>query len=159
PKAVHLSVIHPLVRQAARFLHLDEPAYVSLAAANAEIPSGDYSFALYRWKKHGVKSDESLVPVTSDPVIEDALLMLLQSATEAENVILPSHAEIEALDALHHTKWTAAQADHINDNRELVEHRIQSLTVSHRARCKAIEDQIARTTNVKIRLMKESELA
>ena len=38
-------------------------------------------------------------------------------------------------------------------------HRVQSLTVSHRARCKAIEDQIARATNDKIRLMKESELA
>ena len=30
--------------------------------------------------------------------------------------------------------------------------------MSHRARCKAIEDQIARATNDKIRLMKESEL-
>jgi ATP-dependent helicase HepA len=49
--------------------------------------------------------------------------------------------------------------DHIAENRQLVEHRIQSLTVSHRARCKSIEDQVARAMNDKIRLMKESELA
>ena len=43
-------------------------------------------------------------------------------------------------------------------NRELAEFRVQSLTASHRSRCKTIEDQVLRATNEKIRLTKESEL-
>ena len=159
PKAVHLSVMHPLVRQAARALQLDEPVYTSLAVQSAEVPAGDYRFAVYRWQKHGVKLDEAIIPVSSDPVLESSLLTLLQSAAETEHNKLPPQAEFDALDAQHHSKWTAAQANHIADNRQQVEHRIQSLTVSHRARCKAIEDQVARATNDKIRLMRQSELA
>jgi len=158
PKAVHLSVMHPLVRQAARYLQLDEPAYVSLAAQSTEVPAGTYCFAIYRWKKHGVKLDEVLTPVATVPAVEHALLTLVQTAKEVDPAALPPQADFDALDALHHAKWTAAQANHIAENRQQVEHRIQSLTVSHRARCKAIEDQIARATNDKIQLMKQSEL-
>ena len=59
---------------------------------------------------------------------------------------------------LHHSKWVVAQANHIAENRQQVEYRIQSLTASHKARCKIIEDQLNRTTNDKIRLMRQSEL-
>ena len=41
----------------------------------------------------------------------------------------------------------------------MVEHRLQSLTISHRARSKVLEDQIEGTTDEKIRRMKEGELA
>ncbi len=131
PNATHLSVMHPLVRQAARFLQLDEPMYASLAVRGTEIPFGDYPFAVFRWKKHGVKLDEVLVPVVSPPEIENALLTILQSATDTQESMLPSEASIERLDAQHHAKWIAAQASHIAENRQQVEHRIQSLTVSH----------------------------
>ena len=159
PKAPHLSVSHPLVRQAAGSLQLDEPAYASLEVQSGEVPPGDYRFALYRWKKHGVKLDETLVAVASDPAIENAVLTLLQSASQTQHGKLPPQADFDELDAQHYAKWTAAQANHIADNRQQVEHRIQSLAVSHRARSKAIGDQIGRATNDKIRLMKQSELA
>lgn len=158
PKTVQLSVMHPLVRQAAHFLQLDEPASVSLSVQSGEIAPGKYHFALYRWKKHGVKLDELLVPVASDPVVEDALLKLLQSSTEPEHSTSSKPFDFDELDARHHAKWTAAQANHIAENRQQVDHRVQSLTVSHRARCKVIEDQISRATNDKIQLMKQGEL-
>ncbi len=63
PKTVHLSVVHPLVRQAARFLEVTEPKYFALTAQNDELPPAKHHFALYRWSKHGVKTDELLVPV------------------------------------------------------------------------------------------------
>jgi ATP-dependent helicase HepA len=159
PKAVYLSVMHPLVRQAARFLQLDEPIQVSLAVQNVDTPAGNYDFGLFRWKKHGVRLDEVLVPVASSPEIENALLTWLQAATDADEATLPSEASIGSLDAQHHAKWIAAQANHIAENRQQVEHRIQSLRVSHRARCNAIEAQITRASNDKIRLMKQSEFA
>jgi superfamily II DNA or RNA helicase len=159
PKTVHLSVVHPLVRQAARFLEITEPKYFTLAVQSNELPLGTHHFALYRWTKDGVRPDELLVAVADDPQLEVSLLALLQSGGAPSPEPLPDAAECDALDARHHHRWAEAQANHIAENRQLVEHRIQSLTVSHRARCKAIEDQVTRATNDKIRLMKESELA
>ena len=67
--------------------------------------------------------------------------------------------DFDDLDSLHHAKWMAAQADHIARNQELAGHRVQSLTVSHRARVRTLEEQLANATNDKIRAMKQSELA
>lgn len=160
PKALFLSVLHPLVRQAARFLEITEPKTCALEAHNGDVAPGIYEFALYRWSQHGIKPDESLVAVViGHSQLEQRLLALLQSATDTDAGTLPDASARDALDARHHSKWTQARADHIAENRQLVEHRIQSLSVSHRARYKAIEDQMARATNEKIRLMKESELA
>lgn len=158
PKTVHLSVLHPLVRQAARYLEITEPKYCSLTAHSDKLSPGTHHFALYRWTKHGIRSDELLVPVADDPQLEESVLSLLPSAIDFAATPPPDDAECDALDARHYSKWTASQVEHIAANRRLVEHRIQSLTVSHRARRKAVEEQVARATNDKIRLMKESEL-
>ena len=40
PKTVHLSVLHPLVRQAAHFLDITEPKYFTLTVRSTEIPPG-----------------------------------------------------------------------------------------------------------------------
>ncbi|MBE0472184.1 MAG: helicase, partial [Methyloprofundus sp.] len=125
---------------------------------NSELPLSEHHFAIYRWRKHGIKPDEALVAVASEPGVEDQLLKVLQSAIEISHTKVPNAVECDALDIRHHSKWTEARANHIAENRQLVEHRSQSLTVSHRARCKIIDDQIARATDDKIRLMKESEL-
>ncbi len=159
PKAVYLSVLHPLVRQAARFLEITEPKYCALSAMDHGVPPGVYPFALYRWDKLGIRPDEALVPVTTNPQLEASLLDLLKSASDSGPAPLDKVDELfDALDTRHHSKWVEAQSSHVAGNRQLVEHRIQSLTVSHRARCKAIEDQVTRATNDRIRLMKESEL-
>jgi ATP-dependent helicase HepA len=159
PKALHLTVVHPLIRQAAGFLDLSQTKYCALAAQSDEVAPGAYYFALYRWIMHGIKPDESLVAVVDNPQVEEAMFDLLKSASDVSAMELPDAAVCEGLDVRHHAKWSEAQGDHMAHNRELAEHRIQSLTASHRARCKAIEDQVSRATNEKIRLMKESELA
>ena len=159
PKALHLTVVHPLVRQAAHALEAVDAQACALAFECADLPAGNHPFAIYRWSMHGVKPDRMLVPVADNVTIEAALLGILQKAQSVDNGAPPSTAGKDALDSRHHAKWAEAQALHRADNQALVEHRVQSLTVSHRARCKAIEDQLARATNEKIRLMKESELA
>ncbi|MBD8552556.1 DEAD/DEAH box helicase [Sphingomonas sp. CFBP 8764] len=159
PRAAHLSVLHPLVRQAARFLDINEPQFCILETVTDQLPEGDHPFALYRWSKHGVRSDEELVAVVATPVVEAALLDLLATAHETNRRDLPPQAVFDALDELHHSKWAKAQAAHAETNRQLVEHRIQSLTVSHRARSQVIEDQIARAGNDKIRIMRQGELS
>lgn len=156
---VHLSVVHPLVRQAARNLEIEEAKHFNFSAHSDDIPSGVYHFAIYRWSKHGVRPDEILTPVAHDSKLEAALFSLLQAANRESNDSLPDQAQCDSLDTRHHRLWSTAQANHIAENRNFVEHRIQSLAVSHRARTKAIEEHIAKAMNEKIRLMKESELS
>lgn len=158
PKTVHISVIHPLVRQAAHFLNADEPQFCTLELHSAELPVGDHHFALYRWTKHGVRQDEELVAIATDEATESSLLEVLALATHVD-LALPDPDVFDGLELRHHAKWVEAQANHIEGNRQLVEHRVQSLTVSHRARSNAIEDQIRRATNDKIRTMRQGELA
>lgn len=159
-KTHHLSVLHPLVRQAARALELHEPAYVSLEVQHKDAPTGRHRFALYRWGTKGVRPDDALVSVADDPKVEGLLLSLLEVASASDAAgPLPTQSSFDELDARHHAKWAVAQGNHAAATREIVGHRIQSLTVSHRARVKVIEDQIAKANNDKIRLMKESELA
>jgi hypothetical protein len=46
----------------------------------------------------------------------------------------------------------------MQQNRELIEQRIQSLSVSHKARCQLLSDQIAKAGNDKIHRMRQGEL-
>ena len=158
-RAVHLSVGHPLMRQAAQLLEITEPKFCSFVLQHHSLPSGTHHFALYRWAKQGIKADEQLVAVASEPLLEDTLFSLLEVAGNTSSPTYPDEGERELLDARHYRVWSSARNAHVAENQQLVEHRVQSLTVSHRARCSAVSDQIRRTTSDKIRIMRESELA
>ncbi len=159
PKAVYLNVLHPLVRQAAQRLERSEAVQVSLVASSETIPPGEYPFAVYQWRKVGIRSDDTLVAVASDPKLDGAILSLLETATDAPARFPPDKGETDRLDKRHHGAWRAARANHMAENRKFVQHRRQSLNTSHRARCGLLEDQIGEATNDRIRRMKESELA
>lgn len=158
PEAAFLNVLHPLVRQAARHLERAEAVHVDLRISSNRIPEGRHPFAIYRWKKFGVRTDEALQSIALDSSIECALLDLIPSALDGDEAAQPSPAVIDELDTRHHQKWRDAQTQHITENISLIEQRVQSLTISHRARCGLLADQIAAATNDKIQLMKQSEL-
>ena len=159
PSAAYLNVLHPLVRQAAQHLSLADTTYVSLMADAEGITPGQYPFALYRWRKAGVRADDTIVVVSTNPNLERALMALLGTAADLSKKTKPTPAEIQALETRHHALWSSARVDHMADNRHLVEHRRHSLTVSHQARCALLEDQLAKTFDDKIRRMKQSELS
>jgi superfamily II DNA or RNA helicase len=159
PKTVHLSVTHPLVKQAAYCLELIKSVHVAITVKHSVLPIGQYPFAIYSWKKKGVRPDETIISVAANQEVENALIPLLQSAQDSSDGLSIGAVECDELDIRHHAKWTEALGNHIAENRQIVELRAQSLTVSHRARCKLIEGQLEQSTNEKIRLMKESELA
>ena len=105
-----------------------------------------------------MRQDEQLVAVADDAKIEAAALDALTSAGDDASDQLPDQSRFDALEERHYAKWVEAQANHVEENRQLVEHRIQSLTASHKARIRVIEGQISATTNDKIRIMRQSEL-
>ena len=159
PSAIHLSVLHPLVRQAAGFHEHHESVQVNLVASSETIPPGKYPFALYQWRRVGIRSDDRLVVVTSDPKLEDAMMSLLEKANDEAAGTELEEVAMGRLDGQHYTKWRSARANHIEENMELVRYRQQSLSTSHNARHKLLEDQIRSATNDRIRRMKEGELA
>jgi SNF2 family DNA or RNA helicase len=158
PEATFLNVLHPLVRQAALFQGNTEARQVSLQLDSTELPAGEYAFAIYRWKKLGIKKDEALVVVADTESIEPLLLDQLAGATNSNEDRQLQQTEIDALEQRHHRLWRDAQAQHIAENQSLIAQRQQSLKISHQARRKLLEDHIASATNSKIQLMKQSEL-
>ncbi|MXZ25178.1 MAG: DEAD/DEAH box helicase, partial [Caldilineaceae bacterium SB0665_bin_21] len=159
PKAVYLNVLHPLVRQAAQHWQRSESVMVNLKASSMSVPSGSYSFALYHWRKVGVRADDTLVAVTSDPRLDSVVLSLLEKASDVPAGTPSDTVPTNQLDKRHHAQWSAALETHVADNRNLVQHRKQSLKASYQARCKLLEDQIDRATDIKILRMREGELA
>lgn len=157
-KYMHISVLHPLVRQAAKYFNKEAPLFCTIETEDSELGAGTFSFSVYRWSKHGVRTDEKLVAVADNAQVEAAILGALPTSHDSMDK-LPDQSVFDGLDARHHTKWVQAQAEHIESNRQLVAHRIQSLSVSHRARTKVIEDQIGRSSNDKIKIMRRGELA
>ncbi len=158
PKAVYLNVLHPLVRQAAQHLQRSDAVQVNLTVPSESVPPAAYSFALYRWRKVGVRADDTPVAVASDPRLDGAVLSLLEKAAAAPAGTPTGAAAADWLDERHHDQWRTARANHMAENRDLVQHRERSLTVSHQARCTLLEDQIQNATNEKIRRMRVAEL-
>jgi len=159
PGVIHLNVLHPLVRQAAKYQERPEVVLVGLKAASTSLPAGEYPFAIYHWRKVGIKADDITFSVTTSPEIENQLLSMLIEAVDTEDGVEVDKAVLESLDRRHHSSWSEARANYITDNRDLVRHQLQSLNVSHQSRCKLLEDHIQKATNDKIQRMKESELA
>ena len=158
PDVVHLNILHPLVRQAAREQQRSEAVHVSLTASSESLPAGEYPFALYRWRKVGIRLDETLIAVAAVPELDDAVMSLLAEADDAGDETVVEEVALNEIDQRHHGAWSAARAKHTAESRELVQHRLHSLNVSHRARRRLLEDQIVRATNERIRRMKKAEL-
>jgi ATP-dependent helicase HepA len=158
PTAVLLSLGHPLLRQTAAYLQEPDAVAVRVTCEHGSLAQGPHPFAVYRWVKQGAKRDEELVAIAADDAVAAALLDLLQTATDSDELALPSQQVWDELDAVHHRRWLSASTQHAEDNRQLIGVRIQSLAASFKARRALLAEQVRRATNEKIRVMKEAEL-
>lgn len=156
--AVLISLTHPLVKQAVANTLKNFGDRCTLKVTSEELLEGRYPFAVYHWRKQGGKTDEEIVTVCENDKARSLIETWLVSAVDSDDALMLTDEQIANLEALHHDVWSRNQANHIEENRQSVGQRIQSLVTSHRARCKAIEDQLAAATNDKIKLMKQSEL-
>ena len=124
PSAVHLNVLHPLVRQAARSQERTEAVQVSLVVTSESLPTGEYPFALYQWQKVGLKPDDALIAIASEPMVP--CLSLLAGAVDANGDAVDDR--LDMLDRRHHEVRVLGQT--MWENRQ---HRLQSLNISHRS--------------------------
>lgn len=157
PKATLLHPAHPLLRQAAAFLHSRQPIYVQSKVQTENAPAGTYAFAIYQWHKQGVRADYELVAVVDSPEVQASLFSLLLNASPADACDLPAQAVFDSLETRHHAQWRDSLANHKEANRQLVDYRLNSLTASTKARLRQVNDQLNKTTDEKIRTMKQAE--
>lgn len=156
-EVVFVTPIHPLAMQAARALSPEQKLFTAFRVQDAAIASGHYPFAIYQWQKRGVRDDVVFTPVCADAEIARRFMALLSSGAPTD-APLPEQAIFDALDANHYALWSAARAEHLSQNSELVGFRRESLRTSHTARMAILQEQLTTADNDKIRRMRQSQI-
>ncbi|VGO17570.1 RNA polymerase-associated protein RapA [Pontiella desulfatans] len=158
-EALFVMPLHPLVKQAARYLDVAEPVHTALRVQDADLASGSYPFAIYAWEIKGLRPELRLVPVCNSDEIRQGFFDCLESGASIDpSTHLVPDEEIDSIDKVHHRLWEQEKAEHQAKTAEMVRFRQESLETSHRGRINVIEKQIDNATNAKIRKMKEAQL-
>ncbi|MCY4368114.1 MAG: helicase-related protein [bacterium] len=163
-EVVHLNATHSLVQQAAAFLaeggagRPAGPSRVRVVARSPTAPVAEHAFAVYRWTNTGVVARDEFVAVCSSPEAEGVVMSLLAEAEDDSRPGQIDDSGLDALDRRHHELWHKARKRHVAENARIVDHRLQSLKVSHRAREDVLREQLASAVHENIRRMRESQL-
>jgi len=161
PEAAFIMPLHPLVRQAALSFNIKKRVLVSLMVQSSDVPPGQYEFAIYQWRFHGIKEDLVLRPVASNGGVTSHLNRLLEKATDfvLNGTEDKNMACWDALDDQHYILWSDARARHREKTQKMAEYRRESLATSHRARIALLEEQLRQASNEKIQKMRQSQIA
>lgn len=158
--AVLITPIHPIALQASNAISEQPPIYTAFKVKTADMPVGNYLFAVYQWQKHGIREDVVFIPVCSNSLSKENFMKLLETSemTEPASITMPEHSAFESLEILHHGIWSSAVAEHRTHNIKLAQYRKESLKSSHNARLNILHEQLKKATNEKIRIMKQAEI-
>ena len=159
PKAAFVTPLHPLVKQAAMSFDAKQRVVTTLKVKTHEVPSGQYEFAIYQWRFHGIKEDLLLKPIASSEAVTPHLGRLLQKTVDSDGQKRSNSAVWDALDAHHYKLWSEARAKHRQENQELAAYRRESLSTSHKARIALLEEQLEQATDENIQRMRQSQIA
>ena len=153
--------LHPLVKQASLSIDTGRRVMTNLVARSEKVPEGQYEFAIYQWRFHGIKDDLVLKAIASNPMVTEKLGALLESAADCPDKMLGELGSSvwDDLEAEHYGIWLDARTRHGQKTREMDGYRRESLSTSHRARIALLEEQLSQATNEKIQKMRRSQIA
>ncbi|MFA5684651.1 MAG: SNF2-related protein [Lysobacteraceae bacterium] len=155
---VFITPTHPLARQAAHTIEPSAPLISNLSVEADDVPPGRYPYAIYRWRKHGLKEDLAFQSVCATPEIASHMIQLLESARHGVTASPITADEERALEQAHYRLWSSARAEHIEAIAELARSRITSLEATHAARLALLEEQRDTASDPRIRRMRESQI-
>ena len=158
PKAVFITPIHPVVKQAARALGTEDNVVTVLKAQTDAVPAGRYDFAIYQWQFHGIKEDMILRPIALSEVLTPYLSRLLEEAVDGGVQDANPPPMRNELETLHQRLWAEERGKHQQRTQELAAYRRESLTRSHQARVALLGEQLRQATSENIRRMKQSQI-
>lgn len=152
--------LHPLVKQAASFFKLTEPIMTALQIESSELPSGEYPFAVYMWEYQGIRNDLEICFVCRDKTIMEALPTLIKEAAplNLKPLEIPDKCVFDALDSIHYKMWVEARKTHIRYSKGIATIKRESLTRSHIARIRWLEEQLSKADDEKISRMRRSQI-
>ena len=146
PKAVFLSVTHPLVKLAAEELNGKGKVVTALCVHTEQVPKGTYPFAMYQWKLSGERENIRMVPISDNAALNSLLPKLLETG---EPVQMPTHVDKtywKEVEQMHHACWEKALTEHKAKTREMIGYKEASLRTSHMARMAVLEEQLKKNT-------------
>lgn len=150
---------HPLAQQAAQSIEPEAPLVCNLSIQSNTMPAGRYPYAIYRWRKLGVKEDFTFQPVCNHPELTTHMLEVLETAQPLECDIQQITSEEEnALEQSHYRLWLDARAAHIEQTQQQVRSRMDSLGTTHAARIALLEDQRDNIAEQRIRRMRDAQI-
>jgi len=161
PEAAFIMPLHPLVKQAAMSFDWKKRVVTTLKITSDEVPAGNYKFAIYQWKFHGIREDLLLQPVASSAAVTQRLTDFLEKAEEAPEIDLDGlgTSAWEDLDDQHYRLWAEMRDKHRQRTQALAEYRRESLSTSHRARMSLLGEQLEQANDEKIRRMRQSQIS
>jgi superfamily II DNA or RNA helicase len=161
PEAMLVTLLHPVVRQAADAIKTDQPLFMACTISDDSLPFGDHPFAIHQWQLHGLRDDVELRAVSTNGPVADRLMELLAggAAAATDNANEPAVQIRDALEAQHYSLWLCARNQHRDRILQLAQYRRESLCASHAARIALLREQLTRANEEKIRRMRLSQIA
>ncbi len=158
--AVFVTAVHPLVVQAANAFNLQTDLYTALEIRNEDVQPGDYPFAIYQWRYHGVREELELHPVCAHSGLNEDFLKILENGKSipCEFEDLPGEDTFRELDETHYEQWEMARRQHREETGEHVAYKRESLRKSYSARLDLLKDQLSQTEDKNIQRMKKSQI-
>lgn len=146
---------HPLVKQAINCF-ADDPVQCYLSVKTTELPVGKYPFIVYEWQYKGVKPDNELVVITSNNIDSKLMLKLIYNSSDFSSE--QSTAPFDELEQTHFTLWKATKEKYLTEAQQIIRFKLESLVSSQQGQVRAIENQLSKTTNERIKVMRQGQL-
>ena len=146
---------HPLVKQAINCF-ADDPVQCNLAVKTTELPVGKYPFIVYEWQYKGVKPNNELVVITSDNIDSNLMLRLIYGASDFSGE--PYSTSYDELEQLHFAVWKAQKEEYLMEAQQIIMFKLESLVSSQQGQVRAIQNQLSKITNERIKVMRQGQL-
>ena len=123
------------------------------------LPPGRYPYAIYRWRKLGLKEDSLFQAVASSPEVSSRIMSLLETARAMETPCSGLKADEEiGIEQAHYQLWLDARATHIEHMTQTAQSRLASLNATHQARLALLAEQRDVATDARIRRMRVAQI-
>jgi ERCC4-related helicase len=159
PKYLFVTIMHPLIHQAANEYFSDEISHLAIETCSSDIAPGKYPFQFYVWEYTGGKSRTLLFPVCTSSEIQNELATIIQNAVLSRLNIDDYKSDCEKLAEKHLELWKEELQKFKIDAESISRFKIESLAKSVTARKNLALQQMRETSNEKIIKMREVEIS
>ena len=146
---------HPLVKQACNCFS-DEPVRCNLVVKSTELPAGKYPFIVYEWQYKGLKPNNELIVITHEGIESKLMLKLIYDSSDLGDDYIG--LTFDDLEQEHFVAWKAEKEKYLTESKQIIGFKLESLTSSQQGQVRAVQNQLSKTTNEQIRIMRQGQL-